>query len=153
MSCVSSLWRSEPSTQGRRTILLTPCHWCPGLRPTDFKSPLARLGCTVVIVIVLLGQTVTDVGIESSSGPCTHCLQHLRAQAPLKASNLLSNSVHKLCSVTSKVVESIQVLFHSLGPLRQLHELSDLHLHQTRRNIVSRKAVVKRFQVIGVPSG
>jgi len=31
----------------------------------------------------------------------------------------------------------VQIFFHGLGSLRQLHEFSNLHLHQTRRNIIS----------------
>jgi len=31
----------------------------------------------------------------------------------------------------------VQLFFHSLGSLRQLHEFSNLHLHHTRRNIIS----------------
>jgi len=99
-----------------------------------------------------MGLTVDDVGTESSSGPYTHSLQHHRAQAPLEASNLLSISVHKLWSVTSKVVESMQVLFHSLGPLRQLHEFTNLHLHHARGNIVSLESSGEAIPGDGVPS-
>jgi len=31
----------------------------------------------------------------------------------------------------------MQILFHRLGSLGQLHEFSNLHLHHTRRNIIS----------------
>jgi len=31
----------------------------------------------------------------------------------------------------------VQIFFHSLGSLRQLHEFSNLHLHQAQRNIIS----------------
>jgi len=120
-------------------ILLTSCHWCPGLRQSSFKSPLARLGCAIVVVIVLLGQTVTDVGIESSPGPCTHGLQHLWAEGSLETSNLLGLCVHKLGSIMSEIVKSVQILFHRLSPLRQPHELSNLHFHHTRRNIIPPK--------------
>ena len=107
MPGVPPLRWSEPSTWGRRTILLSPCHWCPGLRRPGFKSPLTRLGCTIVVVIVLLGQTVTDVSIEGSPASCTHGFQHLWAQTPLETGDLLGLRVHKLGGVASEIVESV----------------------------------------------
>ena len=72
---------------------------------------------TIVVVIVFLGQTVTDVGIESSAGSCTHGLQHLWAQASLETSDLLGLRVHKLGGVESEIVKSVQILLHRLRPL------------------------------------
>ena len=48
----------------------------------------------------------------------------------METSDLLNISVHKLWSITSKIVESMQILLHRFGSLRQLHELRDLHLQQ-----------------------
>jgi len=41
--------------------------------------------------------------------------------------------------VSKNGVDSVQILLHRLGPLRQPHEVSNLHLHHTQRDIISLK--------------
>ena len=63
------------------------------------------LGGGVSIVVVFLGQTITDEIIEQRPARSTHGFQHFWTQTSLEACDLLRIYVHKLRRITGKVVE------------------------------------------------
>jgi hypothetical protein len=72
------LWWPKPCTWCRRTIGRTISSEDSWLWWSWLKGPLASLGCSVCVVILLLFQTITDEVIESGAGIGTHMLHHLR---------------------------------------------------------------------------
>jgi hypothetical protein len=88
-------------------------------------------------IIILLSQSITDKLIESGTLASAHVLHQLETKVTLETSDLLSISINKLSCIPCKVIEVLQIFSQTLIALSQLHKLSVLHRHQTRRNIIS----------------
>jgi hypothetical protein len=84
-------------------------------------------------LVLFLLQTITDKVIESVAGIDTHTLYHLWIQFSLKTDNSLSICVNHVRSITTQVVESMQILIHDLGALIQREKFSQLHFHQIEK--------------------
>ena len=75
------------------------------------------LGRSVHIVVVLLGKSITNKLIKGGTLSAAHSLQQLGAKTPLEASNFLCFNAHKLRSIPSQMIESMQILLQSFDAL------------------------------------
>ena len=124
MEILTSLLRwPEPSARCRWAIWRTTSHRCSSLGWTTFKGSLACLGCGAGVVILLLLQTVADEVIESDVVVGTNMLHHFWIESPLETGYSLSIGINHVESITTQVVEGMQILCHGLGALIQRQEL------------------------------
>ena len=81
------------------------------------------------VVLVLLGQGITDELIVCGTPRVGHGLHWLGTKASLEALYFLLFYVDKLWGILGKIVKSVHVLSEGLSPLSKSHELSSFHAH------------------------
>ena len=72
-----------------------------------------------------------------------HRLHQFREKSPLEASYSLGVSIDELGSIPCQVVECLEVFIKTLVALGELHKLSMLNGHETRRDKVSSESCLK----------
>ena len=78
--------------------------------------------CSMQIVLILLGKSITNKLIVGCTPRICHGLHQLGTKSLLENFNLLLLSVHKLKSVPCQIIESMHIFSEGLGSLSELHK-------------------------------
>ena len=92
------------------------------------ECPLATLSGRMHVIVVFLGQSITNKLVVSGTPRIGHGLHQFGTQASLETLYLLL-SIHKTWSISGQVVECVHVFCESLRSLSEPHKFSRFHAH------------------------
>ena len=114
-------------------------------RGTSLICPLATLSNCMHVVVVFLGQGITNKLIVRGTPRISHGLHQFGTQTPFEALYLFLLSIHKTWSISGQVVECVHILCEGLCSLSEPHKFGCFHAHQAQGNMVSPKSQLELF--------
>ena len=97
------------------------------------------------VIMVFLGQSITNKLVVSGALRIGHGLHQFGAQTPLEALYLLLFGIHETWSIPRQIVEYVHIFCEGLCPLSEPHKFGHFHAHQARGNMVSPKSQLELF--------